>query len=240
MIDTYFRAFPDYQDVFAGDLDKYWRHFLPLFSLDLRFMGFTDKTWLHVVSVKELGIGDTTGSLTEVTGDHTGEDMLGFRVVDGRYVFDAPWDYFLLEQRDTLAAKYAGEEATDPNAKDKLTKRLLDATDELLDIYKSNEATYSAYKEEHSAAQIDDLLKDSELTLARPLSEGRNADPEPDEEDEEWLESNNLLEPHNAAGEPLLFVCRVSGYGFHEYGADGVWLFYDETDQRAVVCFEWT
>ena len=242
---TYFRLFPDYQEVFGGDLDKYRQHFLPLFSLDLRFMGFRSETWLHVLSVKELGLGGATGELTGVTGDHTGEDRLGFEVVNGRYTFDVPWDYFLLEQRDALADRYA-REATNPHAKYKPTKRLLDAADTLPDIYKTNEVSFLARREAYGAARGGELLRESELLLARPLSEGRNANPEPelegeDGEEGEWLEWNNLPElPCDAAGEPLLFVCRASGHRFHAHGADGVWLFYDETDHKAVICFEWT
>lgn len=94
----YIRYFPAYEDVFASDIEKCRMHFLPICSINLKCVDPDNDQWLHFVSAKEIYDG-CVGQETEHW--HTAYckmDMLGFDVVDNKYVFEADWNYFAIEK----------------------------------------------------------------------------------------------------------------------------------------------
>lgn len=90
----YIKLFPEYEDVFYDEIALHRKYFLPLASINLRYLHPDRDEWLHFVSVKEI--------YNERVGEHTGAyhtkytrlDALAFDIIDGKYKFDADWRYF--------------------------------------------------------------------------------------------------------------------------------------------------
>lgn len=110
---SHIRPFPAYEDVFEGDVERYRKHFLPILSLNLQCLFPGEDQWLHFVSVKEIYDGSVGEETASEHRPYTKDDMLGFDVVNGKYRFEADWNYFLLEQEpehETLIEAYADNE----------------------------------------------------------------------------------------------------------------------------------
>ncbi len=99
----FFKPFPKYEDVFYDDIENHKKYFLPICSVNLKFIDPSKDEWLHFISVKEIYTG-CVGDVGEYTNYYytrfTKEDMFGFDIIDGKYKFDAPWDYFLINHKD--------------------------------------------------------------------------------------------------------------------------------------------
>lgn len=74
-------------------------HFLPICSLNLQAIYPKEDQWLHFVSVNEI-YNSCVGQETEAFHtEYYKADMLGFHVVGDKYVFEADWNYFIIEQQ---------------------------------------------------------------------------------------------------------------------------------------------
>lgn len=61
------------------------------------------------------------------------------------------------------------------------------------------------------------------------------------EEEYRTFELTNLLHvPQRPDGSVFPYIGALTGYYFQAYGSDGLYLFYDESLQKAVICLEYT
>jgi hypothetical protein len=140
------RPFPSYEEVFYDDLENHRKHFLPICSINLQCIYPDQDEWLHIVSVKEIHEGCVGENTQQFHTSFTKEDMVGFNVIDGKYKFEADWNYFILNQKQQL-------EKTHENLKadgDKKHLRMLRDLAELNDLEKAyllNEKDYQIRKE---------------------------------------------------------------------------------------------
>jgi hypothetical protein len=97
-----FRPFPTYESVFYDDLENHKKHFLPICSINLKFLFPERDEWFHFVSAKEI-YEDCVGQYTQAYHTKfTSFDMLGFQVIEGKYKFEADWNYFHLNQKNEI------------------------------------------------------------------------------------------------------------------------------------------
>lgn len=89
----YFRPYPDYEDVFYDEIEKHKQFFLPICSFNLKCFFPERDEWVHIISAKENMLGVYTSNHHT---DYTKESVYGFDIIDGKYKFEASWDYFLL------------------------------------------------------------------------------------------------------------------------------------------------
>jgi hypothetical protein len=95
----FFIPYPKYEDVFYDDIENHKKYFLPICSINLKFM-FPDRDeWFHFISVKEIYEGCVGENTFDFHTEYTKEDMFGFDIIDGKYKFDASWDYFYINHK---------------------------------------------------------------------------------------------------------------------------------------------
>lgn len=102
MNSKYFRPFPAYEDVFYDDIETHERYFLPICSVNLQCINPKRDEWVHFISAKEI----YEGALAEHTlGFHTDfskADMFAFDIIDGKYKFEADWNYFYINHGQNI------------------------------------------------------------------------------------------------------------------------------------------
>ncbi|EPH13461.1 hypothetical protein HMPREF9713_00641 [Myroides odoratimimus CCUG 12700] len=116
IIDSKFiKLFPEYDQVFEGDITQYQKHFTPICSINLQCIYPDQDQWLHFVSVKEIYDGCVGQETEEYHSDYCKEDMIGFDVIGDKYRFTGDWNYFIYEkmikegttpQNQAMVAKY--------------------------------------------------------------------------------------------------------------------------------------
>jgi hypothetical protein len=91
------KLFPAYEEVFYDDLENHKKYFLPICSFNLQLLDPSKNEWLHIVSVRKFmkAVWKKKRNHTQFTK----ADMLGFDIIDGKYKFDADWNYFRLLQK---------------------------------------------------------------------------------------------------------------------------------------------
>ncbi|AJH15386.1 hypothetical protein [Myroides profundi] len=92
------KYFPEYDQVFQGDLSQYSKHFLPICSINLKCIYPDQDQWLHFVSVKEIYDGCVGQETKEYHSEYCKEDMIGFDVIGDKYCFTGDWNYFVYEK----------------------------------------------------------------------------------------------------------------------------------------------
>lgn len=248
------KLFPEYEDVFYDDLENHRKYFLPICSFNLQLVDPSKNEWLHIVSVKEIYDGCVGENREDYHTRFTQSDMLGFDIIDGKYKFDADWNYF---QTST--------EITPEGYTEKFSELEIE--------YNMNEAMYQlkkAFFNKHGklydkysyrpGLTVDDIRR---LERLRQLTV---EDLEKDEDSEYMVEKaeNKLygifeelniekkdLEECNFGGDNLInkpvhndkildYIGCIEGYDFQEHAADQIYLFHDETIKKAVICFEYT
>ena len=140
------KPFPAYEDVFADDLENCKKHFLPLCSINLQCVFPEQDEWLHIVSVKEIYEGCVGEDTQEYHTAYTKEDMLSFDVSNGKYKFEADWNYFLLNQQEQKEAEYEELKAAGDKQHLRL-RRDLGQLSELEQAYTQNENDYNSRKQ---------------------------------------------------------------------------------------------
>lgn len=248
------KLFPAYEDVFYDDLENHKKYFLPICSFNLKLIDPSKNEWLHIVSVKEIYDGCVGEEREEYHTQFTKADMLGFDIIDGKYKFDADWNYF--QTSTEIKPDQYNEAFSD------------------LDIeYNMNEAMYElkkAYYNKHGklydkysyrpGLTVDDIRR---LERLRQLTV---EDLEKDEHSDYMIEravnklygifeelntEKNSLEDSNFGGENLTnkpylneklldYIACIEGYDFQENAADQIFLFHDDSIKKAVICFEYT
>lgn len=248
------KLFPAYEDVFYDDLENHKKYFLPICSFNLQLLNPSKNEWLHIVSVKEIYDGCVGEQRPEYHTQFTKEDMLGFDIIDGKYKFDADWNYF--QTSTEITPEQYDQEFSD------------------LDIeYNMNEAMYQlkkAYYNKHGKL-YDKYSYRPGLTVndIRRLERVRQLTVEDLEKDEDSdymaeraekklygiFEELNIekrsLEDSNFGGENLMnkpilndklldYIGCIEGYDFQHNAADQIFLFHDDSIKKAVICFEYT
>lgn len=243
----FIKPFPSYEDVFYDDLDKHREHFLPICSINLKCIFPDLDEWVHFVSVKEIYEGCVGEDTQQFHTSFTKEDMIGFNVIDGKYKFEADWDYFIQNQEPQMV-----EEAYLNNEKDYQIRKEYFRQNNRIYPYSSfgkdlisAESLLRDFEEKQTSGwgleypEVNDILDD----VAFMSDEAQEFIREYDESLEEMLkfENTNLFHvPKNLNGEVFKYVGSLTGYYFQAYGADCVYLFYDKELRKAAICFEYT
>lgn len=248
------RIFPEYEDVFYDDLENHKKYFLPLCSINLKFFSPEKDQWLHFVSVKEIYDGRVGENSVPFHTDFTKCDMFGFDLIDGKYKFDASWDYFTVS-REILPGNYA-QEYTDAEIEYNFNDSM----------YQLKKAYYKKYGKIYDldfnrpGLGVYDIRKLERLRQLTPedlhsdkfsdyLSERANA--KINGVLEEVNVENLSLEDAQFGGENLMdkpfnknklfnYIGCMEGYDFQEHAADQVFLFHDQELNKAVICLEYT
>ncbi len=248
------KLFPDYEDVFYDDLENHKKYFLPICSFNLQLLDSSKNEWLHIVSVKEIYDGCVGEESEEYHTQFTKADMLGFDIIDGKYKFDADWNYFRTSTE--ITPEQYDQEFSD------------------LDIeYNMNEAMYQlkkAYYNKHGklydkysyrpGLTVDDIRRLERLRqlTVEDLEKDEDSDYMAERAEkklygifEELNTEKKSLEDSDFGGENLMnkptlnnklldYIACVEGYDFQQNAADQIFLFHDNSIKKAVICFEYT
>lgn len=259
------RIFPDYKDVFYGDIEAHERHFLPLCSLNLKFIDPHRDQWMHMVSVIEIFdacVGDTT---TQHHTQFTKADTFAFDVKQGKYCFDASWDYFQIheniETRDydnehsETALGYAMNLSMYELKKayfrqhGELSNRRMRPGLDSFDIESLKrlrkrtveglrESPIEAYSVERIESKIGGVLDDIMFKSAKSLRNQIECG-----HSIEYLKSfsnHNFTAPVTPNGDVFEYIASMEGYDFQKYAADQIYLFHDQALNKAIICLEYT
>ncbi|MNR04860.1 hypothetical protein D3C85_1208530 [compost metagenome] len=180
--------------------------------------------------------------------------MFGFDIIDGKYKFDASWDYFTVS-KEILPENYAleySEAEIEYNFNDSM--------------YQLKKAYYKKYGKIYDldfnrpGLEVFDIRKLDRLRQLTP--EDLHNDPFSDYLSDrinakingvldEINVGNLLLEDCQFGGEnlidkpfnnhqPFSYIGCMEGYDFQQHAADQVFLFHDQELNKAVICLEYT
>lgn len=93
----YFRPYPECEDVFFDDIENHKKHFLPICSVNLKFLFPERDEWVHFISTKYINAGRYA---LEYATQFTNESMYSFDIIGDKYKFEADWQYFVLPNRE--------------------------------------------------------------------------------------------------------------------------------------------
>lgn len=96
-ISEYFRPYPAYEDVFYDDIENHKKHFLPICSVNLKFLFPEHDEWVHFISAKEQNLGLAN---SDYFTRYTQGAMYSFDIINGKYKFEADWRYFRVNNRE--------------------------------------------------------------------------------------------------------------------------------------------
>ncbi|MEK8127095.1 siderophore biosynthesis protein [Paenibacillus filicis] len=253
--EQFIKPFPGYEEVFYEDIEGHKKHFLPICSINLQCIFPDQDEWLHIVSAKEIHEGCVGADTTEYHTHYSKEDMIGFNVIDGKYKFEAEWKYFAIEQKDDTEDSYevdSLEDAYQQNEKDYQSRKQFYFNHGMIYPYSSfGEAFTSAetlkqdYEDKKAAGwglgfpEVNGIIDD----IAFMSDEAREYIETYNESLDELLkfESTNLINiPKKLNGDVFTYIGSLTGYYFQAFGADCVYLFYDQDLKKAVICFEYS
>ncbi|MTG98214.1 MULTISPECIES: hypothetical protein [Myroides] len=248
------KIFPEYEEVFYDDIENHKKYFLPICSFNLKLIDTTKDTWLHIVSVKEIYDGRVGEDTTDYHTTFTKADMFGFDVIDGKYKFDADWNYFSVDTvitAEDYAQDYSGLEI-EYNKNET--------------IYQLKKAYYQKYGKlcdkdyDRPGLHVEDIrsLERMRQLTVEDMDNGKHSDYYIERlerkiyglfeelntaglplEDCKYGGENITEKPcHN--GEVLPHIATIEGYDFQQSAADMLFLFYDPTINKAVICLEYT
>jgi hypothetical protein len=253
--DNYIKVFPDYEDVFYDDLENHKKYFLPLVSVNLRFI-LTDKyQWLHFVSVKEIYDGRVGENTSAHHTDYSRCDMLGFDVIDGKYKFDAAWEYFTVSTEispENYHLEYTDEEIqfNFNEAMYRLKKSYYKKFGQLYDkdffrpglkvegIRKLERLLKLTAEDIHYDEPSDYLAESIDKKINGVIDE-INVNNLPLDKCE-YSGGNLINKPTKTDGSLFNYIACMEGYNFQENAADQIYLFHDELTKKAVICLEYT
>jgi len=244
----YIRLFPEYSDVFYDDVDIYRQYFLPLASVNLQVLYPGRNEWLHFVSVKEVYDGSVGENTTAYHTRYTLPDTLGFDVIDGKYRFDADWQYFK-EHRYITPNSYHPDH-TDAEIAWNMNEAM----------YQLKKAYYQEFGQLYNGAFDRPGLLVKDIRKLERLRALTTADLHADDVDA-YIEETRLektagiftklapgmtpdLEesriPLREDGQPFDFIGALEGYDFQYTPPDDISLFYCPSMKKAVVCLAYS
>lgn len=242
----FFKPFPAYEEVFYDDIDQHRKHFLPICSINLQCVFPGQDEWVHFVSAKAIYEGCVGEDTPDFHSVFTKEDMLGFTVIDGKYKFEADWDYFDIHQHEGETKAYL-DNTKDFQIRKEYYERVgsifpysrlgkdIKNVEELIQKFQDKQENGWGLEYPEINGILDDvafkseekqkLMKEYEISM----------------EEMESFENTNLINiPTKPDGSTFTYVGSLTGYLFQAYGADCLYLFYDRDLKKAVVCFEYT
>ena len=253
--DSLIKIFPEYQDVFHDDLENHRKHFLPLCSINLKFISPDKDQWLHFVSVKEIYDGRVGENTSPFHTNYTRCDMFGFDIINGKYKFDADWEYFTVSTEispESYHLEYTDEEIqfNFNEAMYQLKKSYYKKFGKLYDrdFYRPGLTVEGIRKLERLLKlTADDIHKDEPSdylseSIGKKINgviDEINTDQLPLDECE-YAGTNLTDKPMKANGDLFTYVACMEGYNFQENAADQIYLFHDDEMKKAVICFEYT
>ncbi|BCC58543.1 TPA: siderophore biosynthesis protein [Bacillus cereus] len=241
----FIKPFPEYEDIFYDDLEQHKKHFLPICSINLQCIEPELDKWVHIVSAKEIHDGCVGDFTKPFHTNFTKADTLGFDVINGKYKFEADWNYFEIEQNNSDII----EQAYESNKRDYQIRK---------EYFQRNQKIYpysSLGKEITSVEVLEQEFVEKQTNgwgLNYPVvngilddvrfmtEEGEELLEDCDNEDEIFDFTNLLYVPKDEYGHPFTYVGFVTGYYFQAYGADRIYLFFNKELRKAVICFEYT
>lgn len=249
------KIFPEYEDVFYDDIENHKKYFLPICSVNLKIIDPAEDQWLHIVSVKEIYDGCVGEDTPEYHTEYTKADMFGFDVIDGKYKFDADWNYF--SAHTGISPEDYGNSYSDleieynmNGAMYQLKKEYYQKHNKLYDkdFNRPGLEVYDIRRLERlRKLTVEDLEKDNESEYAEErlqnkifgIFEELNTNALPLEECN--FGGENLIEkPFKPDGTLMDYIACLEGYDFQQNSADQVFLFYDKELKKAVICLEYT
>lgn len=252
---SFIKIFPEYEDVFYDDIKNHKKYFLPLCSVNLKFFSQDKDQWLHFVSVKEIYDGRVGENTTTFHTNYTRCDMFGFDIIDGKYKFDANWEYFSVSTEispESYHLEYTDEEIqfNFNEAMYQLKKSYYKTFGKLYDrdFYRPGLTVDGIRKLERllklTAADIhndppSDYFSESIGKKINGVLDEINIDNLP--LDECTYAGTNLIDkPVRPDGNIFNYIACMEGYNFQENAADQVYLFHDDQLKKAVICLEYT
>lgn len=248
------KLFPEYEDVFYDDIENHKKYFLPICSFNMKLIDPTNDTWLHIVSVKEIYDGCVGEDTTDYHTTFTKADMFGFDVIDGKYKFDADWNYFSVDTvitEEDYTKDYSGLEI-EYNKNEtvyqlrkayyqkygKLCDKDYDRPGLHVEGIRSLERLRQLTVEDMDNGQHSDYLVERLEQKIHGVFEELNIEGLPLEDCKYGGE--NIIEKPYHNGEVLPHIATIEGYDFQQSAADMLFLFYDQTINKAVICLEYT
>ncbi|EOQ33524.1 TPA: siderophore biosynthesis protein [Bacillus cereus] len=241
----FIKPFPEYEDIFYDDLEQHKKHFLPICSINLQCVEPESEEWLHIVSAKEIHDGCVGDFTKPFHTNFTKADTLGFDVINGKYKFEADWNYFKIEQNNSDII----EQAYESNERNYQIRKEYFQRNQKIYPYSSfgKEFTSVEVLEEEFAEKqtngwglnypvVNGILNDVRFMT----EEGKELLEDCDNEEEIFDFTNLLYVPKDEYGRPFTYVGFVTGYYFQAYGADRIYLFFNKELRKAVICFEYT
>ncbi|MDR6525251.1 hypothetical protein J2787_000621 [Chryseobacterium rhizosphaerae] len=249
------KIFPEYEDVFYDDIENHKKYFLPICSINLKIINPSEDQWLHIVSVKEIYDGCVGENKPEYHTEYTKSDMFSFDVMEGKYKFDADWNYFSAHTEispedygnsySDLEIEYNMNEAMYQLKKEYYQKhnKLYDKdsyrpglmVDDIRRLERLRKLTvedlekddYSEYAEERLQKKVYEVF-DELNTASLPVEETH-------------FGADNLIEKPYKNDDTLMdYIGCMEGYDFQNSAADLLYLFYDKELKKAVICLEYT
>ena len=249
-IKEYFRPYPTYEEVFYDDIENHKKHFLPICSVNLKFMFPERDEWVHFISVKEIYEGCVGENTPDFHTKYTKEDMLGFIIIDGKYKFESSWDYFIVNHDNNSEDMVEElEEVYDENTYSyevgkkyfekygKIFNNTLNYENVSLNALEKMDSKYSDNKKEYPEyfGFIDDIKHQSKET--KEMVEKYNISLKKIES----FKNTNLPEtPKDNDNKVFEYIGRLTGYKFQKYGADSLYVFQSQKMKKAVICLEYT
>lgn len=184
----------------------------------------------------------------------TQADMLGFDVIDGKYRFDADWNYFKVateitpEQYDRKFSD-AEIEFNMNDAMYQLKKAYFQKHGKLYDKYAYRAGlTVNDIRRLERLRQltVEDLEKyeDSDYMVERNAAKIHGIFDELNTEgiplEDSSFGGDNLMNIPTHNGKALDYIGCIEGYDFQQNAADHIYLFYNRELRKAVICFEYT
>lgn len=253
--ERFIKIFPEYQDVFYDDLENHRKYFLPLCSINLKFFPQGKDQWLHFVSVKEIYDGRVGENTTSFHTNYTRCDMFGFDIIDGKYKFDAPWEYFTISTEispENYHLEYTDEEIqfNFNDAMYQLKKAYYKKFGRLYDrdFHRPGLTINGIRKLERLLKlTVEDLHNDAPSDYLSEII-GKKINGVIDEIntknlglDECQYSGGNLIDkPVKADGSLFNYIACMEGYNFQENAADQIYLFHNDQMNKAVICLEYT
>ncbi|MFD2556067.1 hypothetical protein [Sphingobacterium tabacisoli] len=249
------KLFPAYEEVFYDAIEQHRKYFLPICSFNLKLIHPEKDEWLHIISVKEIYDGRVGEDKPEYYTAFTKADMFGFDVIDGKYKFDADWNYF------SAHTQISPEDYSTPYSDLEIEYHMNDA------MYQLKKAYYQKYKKLYEkdfnrpGLEVNDIRRLERLRMLTVEDLNRDAHSPYDEErlqnktfgvfeeintdlspiEDCKFSGENLTEiPHKNNGDPMDYIGCLEGYDFQKSAADLIFLFYDSEMKKAVIALEYT
>lgn len=237
------RPFPPPEDVFVEPVEKYFKHLLPLVSMNLSLFDPDLSGWVHFVTPIEPYDGVIGQYTKRYHAYYLRENWIGFRIRDGKYELPGDFRYFYLE-KPSITARVKNQFDGQITILEKRYRTVRKEYAEKRQQFLEHGAIY------HQWAKKDSLGKYMEKDRVELIQEiggqcgcgnWSSGFPLLEQEavDQEGEEILNMI-PLTQDNRPFLYIGDLHGFNYIEGAADGILLFYDPVDKIVLFTFNWT